>query len=65
MRPLLLLAGLLAPGLALACPACARDAGPLSALFIAGMIAAPYAIGWLAIRAIRDSDRHRAPGAEP
>jgi hypothetical protein len=65
MRPVLLLLGLAAPGLALACPACARDSGPISALFIAGMIGAPYAIGWLAVRAIRDSDRPDLPEAEP
>jgi len=54
----------LAPALARACPACARDAGPLAALYIAGMIGVPYLIGWLAIRAIRASDRPAAPGAE-
>jgi hypothetical protein len=59
------LAVLLTPALALACAACARDAGPLAALFIAGMIGAPYAIGWLAVRAIRDGDRADAPGVEP
>jgi hypothetical protein len=53
---------------ALACPSCARDAGPLAALFIAGMIGAPYAIGYLAVRTIRECDqaaRPAAPGAEP
>jgi hypothetical protein len=65
MRRLLVLGGALAPSLALACPACARDAGPLAALFIAGMIGAPYAIGYLAVRAIRESDRPEPPGVEP
>jgi hypothetical protein len=65
MRPVLFLLAVLAPSLALACPSCARDAGPLAALFIAGMIGAPYAIGYLAVRAIRESDRTELPGAEP
>jgi hypothetical protein len=29
------------------------------------MIGAPYAIGYLAVRAIRESDRADAPGVEP
>jgi hypothetical protein len=65
MKRLIVLATALAPGLALACPACARDASPMAALFIAGMIGAPYAIGWLAVRAIREGDQPAAPGAEP
>jgi hypothetical protein len=65
MRRLLALAAALAPAAALACPSCARDTGPLAAFFIAGMIGAPYAIGFLAVRAIRESDRPDLPGAEP
>jgi hypothetical protein len=65
MRAFLVLCAALAPSLAAACPACARDNGPLGALFIAGMIGAPYAIGYVAIRAIRESDRPDVPGAEP
>jgi len=65
MRSLLVLLAALAPSLALACPSCARDAGPLPALFIAGMIGAPYAIGYLAVRAIRASDQPELPGAGP
>jgi hypothetical protein len=65
MRAFLILGAALAPSLAAACPACARDSGPLTALFIAGMIGAPYAIGYVAIRAIRLSDHPDAPGAEP
>jgi hypothetical protein len=65
MRRVLFLAAALAPSLALACPSCARDSGPFTALFIAGMIGAPYAIGYLAVRAIRESDRADAPGAKP
>jgi predicted Kef-type K+ transport protein len=65
MKALLVLTATLAPALALACPSCARDASPLAGLFIAGMIGAPYAIGYLAVRAIRDSDQAPSPGAEP
>jgi hypothetical protein len=53
MKLALALALSLAPALAAACPACARDAGPHAALLIGGFIAAPYAIAWLAVRAIR------------
>jgi hypothetical protein len=53
MRVPLLLALCAAPAVAAACPACARDAGPNAALWIAGMIAAPYAIAWWVVRAIR------------
>jgi len=42
-----------APALALACPVCARDAGPHVALFVGGLIAAPYGVAWWAVRAIR------------
>jgi hypothetical protein len=56
---------LLAPGLALACAACARDNGPVAGLFIAGMIGAPYAVGYFAVRAIREGDRPAGPGAAP
>jgi hypothetical protein len=56
---------LLFPALALACPSCARDNGPLAGLFIAGMIGAPYGIGVLAIRAIRRGGEPGEPGAEP
>ena len=64
MRRILAAVAALAPAVALACPSCARDTGPLAALFIAGMIGAPYAIGWLAVRAIRDSDGPAVPGVE-
>jgi hypothetical protein len=59
------LALVFAPTLALACAACARDAGPLAALFIGGMIGAPYAIGYFAVRAIREGDQPVAPVEEP
>ncbi|HYT82605.1 MAG TPA: hypothetical protein VEK86_04095 [Gemmatimonadales bacterium] len=41
------------PALALACPACARDQGPYAALFIGAMIAAPYVVVAVVVRAIR------------
>jgi hypothetical protein len=65
MRPTLALVTALTPALASACPACARDGGPLAALLIAGMIGVPYLIGWLAVRAIRSCDQPASPGAEP
>ena len=65
MKRILAAVAALAPAMALACPSCARDSGPLAALFIAGMIGAPYAIGWLAVRAIRASDQPELPGAGP
>jgi hypothetical protein len=49
----------LAPALAAACPVCARDEVPNAALFVAGMIAAPYLVAAVVIRAIRGG------GAEP
>jgi hypothetical protein len=54
-----------APALALACPVCARDSSPLAGLFIAGMIGAPYAVGYFAVKAIREGDRPAGPGAQP
>jgi hypothetical protein len=65
MRPALALLASLTPALASACPACARDAGPQAALFIAGMIGIPYLIGWLAVRAIRACEQPAAPEVEP
>jgi hypothetical protein len=65
MRRVLFLVAALSPSLAWACPSCARDGGPFTAIFIACMIGAPYAIGFLAVRAIRESDRPDLPGIEP
>jgi hypothetical protein len=45
--------GVLAPALAAACPVCARDEVPVVALLVAGMIAAPYVVAAVVIRAIR------------
>jgi hypothetical protein len=42
-----------APILALACPACARDGTPHLALLLGTMIAAPYAVALVVVRAIR------------
>jgi hypothetical protein len=47
------LVAVLAPALAAACPVCARGDTPNAALLIAGMIAAPYVVAALVIRAIR------------
>ncbi len=44
------------PALAFACPACARDNAPWAALLIGGMIAVPYAVAAVVIRAIRVAD---------
>ncbi len=41
------------PAAALACPSCARDAGPWAAALVAGMIGVPYVVAALAVRAIR------------
>lgn len=59
MRSALLLALTLAPALARACPVCARDDTPSALLLVAGMIAAPYVVAAVVIRAIRGG------GAEP
>jgi hypothetical protein len=37
----------------LACAACARDEGPLAWLLVAGLLAAPYGVVALALRALR------------
>jgi len=46
----------LPPAVALACPSCARDAGPWAAAIIGGMIGVPYLIAIAAVRAIRAMD---------
>ncbi len=53
MRAALAAAATLAPALAQACPACARDQSPYAALFIGAMIAAPYLVAAVVVRAIR------------
>ncbi len=59
MKAALALAGALAPAVALACPACARDASPNAALFIGAMILAPYLVAAVVIRAIRGAGEER------
>jgi hypothetical protein len=53
MRTALAVAVTVAPALAQACPACARDQSPYAALFIGAMIAAPYLVAVVVVRAIR------------
>jgi hypothetical protein len=53
MRRALASAAALAPSLAAACPVCARDNSPVALLLVAGMIAAPYVVAVVVIRAIR------------
>jgi hypothetical protein len=59
MKTVLAAACALAPSLALACPSCAGDRTPYAALIIGAMIAAPYVVASVVIRAIR------AGGEEP
>ncbi len=53
MKAALALVCALSPALAVACPSCARDQVPHAALFIGAMIAAPYVVAAVVIRAIR------------
>ena len=53
MRLALALALSAAPGLALACPVCARDNNPWTALLVAALIACPYAVAMVVFRAVR------------
>lgn len=55
MKAVLAAAAALAPSLALACPACAQDRTPYSALIIGAMIAAPYLVAAVVVRAIRSA----------
>jgi hypothetical protein len=57
MKLALALAFWSAPGLAIACPVCARDATPHLALLLGAMIAVPYAVAALALYAIRGGER--------
>ena len=59
MRTVLALAIALSPAVALACPVCARDQSPTSALLVGGMIAAPYVVAALVIRVIRAAGGER------
>jgi hypothetical protein len=55
MKRLLAAAVVLAPALARACPACARDEGPWAALLVGAMIAAPYVVAAVVVRAVRSA----------
>ncbi len=59
MKALVAAACTLAPALALACPACARDQTPWAPFLIGGLILAPYVVAAVVVRAIR------ASGEEP
>jgi hypothetical protein len=56
MRAALAAAGSLAPALAQACSACARDQTPYAPLLIGALIAAPYLVAAVVIRAIRSGE---------
>lgn len=47
------LAATVAPTFALACPICARDQTPYATLIIGALIAAPYLVAAVVVRAIR------------
>lgn len=53
MRAALALCAALAPAAAAACPVCARDGAPDTALLVGAMIAAPYVVTLVVLRAIR------------
>jgi hypothetical protein len=55
MKRLLAAAFALAPALARACPACSRDEGPWAALLVGAMIAAPYVVAAIVVRAVRSA----------
>jgi hypothetical protein len=56
MRAALVAAVALAPALADACSACARDQTPYAPLLIGALIAAPYLVAAVVIRAIRSGE---------
>ena len=53
MRALLAATSALAPALAVACPACARDQTPWAPFLIGGLVVAPYLVAAVVLRAIR------------
>jgi hypothetical protein len=55
MKPLLAVAAILAPALAAACPVCAQGDGPDASLLVLAMIAAPYVVAVVVVRAIRSA----------
>lgn len=56
MKLLAALAAALAPTLALACPVCAAGDRPYATLLVGAMIAAPYVVAALVIRAVRAAE---------
>jgi len=61
MRALLAAAAAAAPGAALACPACARDASPLGQILGASMILLPFAVTAVVIRVVRRGGERPEP----
>jgi hypothetical protein len=59
MKGLLATATALTPALTLACPVCAQGDTPNAAWFIGAMIAAPYIVAVLVVRAIRAAGEDR------
>jgi hypothetical protein len=57
MKLVLALQLALAPAAALACPVCARDNNPYLPILLGAMIAVPYAITAVVVRAIRGGGR--------
>jgi hypothetical protein len=53
MKLLVVLSAAAAPAAALACAACARDAGPHAWAWVGALLAVPYAAVALVIRALR------------
>ncbi|HEV8323358.1 MAG TPA: hypothetical protein VG389_17210 [Myxococcota bacterium] len=61
----LLFVVLLVPRAALACPACARDAGgPLKGVLLGAMIFFPFAVVGVVVRIIRNAQPSSPPPAE-
>ena len=57
MRALLAAAAAAAPGAALACPSCARDASPLGQVLVGSMILLPFAVAAVVIRVVKRGER--------
>jgi hypothetical protein len=55
VKRLVLAVGIVAPALALACPVCGAGDRPDATLFVLAMIAAPYVVAVLVVRAIRSA----------
>jgi hypothetical protein len=59
MKRVLCAVAVLAPALAAACPVCARDDVPNAAVMVGAMIAAPYLVAAVVVRAIRGGGADR------